>query len=126
MVMTSFGWTDWVSMMGSFLVVLGLLIFTLLMIKKMGPKIGISGGKNLKVLEVQNLGARQKLMLLNVSQRQILVGISAGAMTKLGEFPLPPISSEDIKDAYTDSSIDEQQSQNNGLFSGVLSRVLKK
>ena len=124
--MTSFGWTDWVSMMGSFLVVLGLLIFTLLMIKKMGPKIGISGGKNLKVLEVQNLGARQKLMLLNVSQRQILVGISAGAMTKLGEFPLPPISSEDIKDADTDSSIDEQQSQNNGLFSGVLSRVLKK
>ena len=124
--MTSFGWTDWVSMMGSFLVVLGLLIFTLLMIKKMGPKIGISGGKNLKVLEVQNLGARQKLMLLNVNQRQILVGISAGAMTKLGEFPMPPISSEDIKDEDTDSSIDEQQNQNDGLFSGVLSRVLKK
>ena len=124
--MTSFGWTDWVSMMGSFLVVLGLLIFTLLMIKKMGPKIGISGGKNLKVLEVQNLGARQKLMLLNVNQRQILVGISAGAMTKLGEFPTSPISSEDIKDEDTDSSMDEQQNQNDGLFSGVLSRVLKK
>tara|TARA_Y100000385_G_scaffold290989_1_gene366509 strand:+ start:2473 stop:2853 length:381 start_codon:yes stop_codon:yes gene_type:complete len=126
MVMTSFGWTDWVSMMGSFLVVLGLLIFTLLMIKKMGPKIGISGGKNLKVLEVQNLGARQKLMLLNVNQRQILVGISAGEMTKLGEFPISPIRSEDIKDEDTDSSIDEQQNQNDGLFSGVLSRVLKK
>lgn len=124
--MTSFGWTDWVSMMGSFLVVLGLLIFTLLMIKKMGPKIGISGGKNLKVLEVQNLGARQKLMLLNVNQRQILVGISAGEMTKLGEFPMSPIRSEDIKDEDTDSSIDEQQNQNDGLFSGVLSRVLKK
>ena len=124
--MTSFGWTDWVSMMGSFLVVLGLLIFTLLMIKKMGPKIGISGGKNLKVLEVQNLGARQKLMLLNVNQRQILVGVSAGAMTKLGEFPTSPISSEDIKDEDTDLSIDEQQNQNDGLFSGVLSRVLKK
>ena len=124
--MTSFGWTDWVSMMGSFLVVLGLLIFTLLMIKKMGPKIGISGGKNLKVLEVQNLGARQKLILLNVNQRQILVGISAGEMTKLGEFPISPIRSEDIKDEDTDSSIDEQQNQNDGLFSGVLSRVLGK
>ena len=124
--MTSFGWTDWVSMMGSFLVVLGLLIFTLLMIKKMGPKIGISGGKNLKVLEVQNLGARQKLMLLNVNQRQILVGVSAGEMTKLGEFPMSPTSSEDAKDEGTDSSINEQQNQNDGLFSGVLSRVLKK
>ena len=124
--MTSFGWTDWVSMMGSFLVVLGLLIFTLLMIKKMGTKIGISGGKNLKVLEVQNLGARQKLMLLNVNQHQILVGVSAGAMTKPGEFPMSPISSEDIKDEDTDSSIDEQQNQNDGLFSGILSRVLKK
>ena len=124
--MTSFGWTDWVAMMGSFLVVLGLLIFTLLMIKKMGPKIGISAGKNLKVLEVQNLGARQKLMLLNVNQRQILVGVSAGEMTKLGEFPMSPTSSEDAKDEGTDSSINEQQNQNDGLFSGVLSRVLKK
>ena len=96
--MASFGWTDWVSMMRSFLVVLGLLIFTLLRIKKMGPKIGISGGKNLKVLEVQNLGARQKLMLLNVNQRPILVGVSAGEITKLGEFPMSPASSDHATD----------------------------
>jgi flagellar protein FliO/FliZ len=124
--MTSFGWTDWISMIGSFLVVLGLLIMTLLMIKKMGPKIGISGGKNLKVLEVQNLGARQKLILVNVNQRQILVGVSAGEMTKLGEFPSSSFGSEDNKDEDTHSSMDKQQDENDRLFSGVLSRVLKK
>ena len=111
-------------MMGSFFVVLGLLIITLLMIKKMGPKIGISGGKNLKVLEVLNLGARQRLMLLDVNHCRILVGISAGEMTKLGEFPSSSIGSEGNDDA--DPSMDKQQDQNDGLFSGVLSRVLKK
>ena len=59
--MTSyFGWTEWLSMMGSFLVVLALLVVTLIAIKKMGPKIGITTSKRLEVLEVQNLGGRQK------------------------------------------------------------------
>ena len=39
---------------------------------------------------------------------------------------MSPTSSEDAKDEGTDSSINEQQNQNDGLFSGVLSRVLKK
>jgi flagellar biogenesis protein FliO len=65
---------------------------------------------------VQNLGARQKLMLLNVNQHQILVGISAGAMTKLGEFPMSPITSEDIKDEDTDSSIMISKTKMTGYF----------
>ena len=70
--MASISWADWVSMMGSFLVVLTLLVGTLIMIKKMGPKIGIAGNKRLQVIEVQNLGGRQKLVLVNVNQEQIL------------------------------------------------------
>jgi flagellar biogenesis protein FliO len=58
--MTNFDLTDWVSMMGSFLVVLGLLIATLITIKRMGPKLGVTGGKQLRLIEVKNLGNRQK------------------------------------------------------------------
>lgn len=86
--MTSyFGWTEWLSMMGSFLVVLALLVVTLIAIKKMGPKIGITTSKRLEVLEVQNLGGRQKIVLMRVNNEQVLVGLSAQQITRLGSFP---------------------------------------
>ena len=124
--MTSFGWTDWLSMMGSFFVVLGLLVATLLMLKKMGPKIGMSSGKRLKILEIQNLGARQKLILLSVNQSQILVGVSASSMTRLGEFPDSTDSQGEVSSESSDDSNLQQKDQSDGIFSGILSKVLKK
>ena len=56
-------------MMGSFVVVLGLLVATLIVIKRMGPKMGISGSKRIQLLEVQNLGGRQKLVLVRINQQ---------------------------------------------------------
>lgn len=124
--MTSFGWTDWLSMMGSFFVVLGLLVATLLMLKKMGPKIGMSSGKRLKILEIQNLGARQKLILLSVNQSQILVGVSASSMTRLGEFSDSTDSQGEVSSESSDDSNLQQKDQSDGIFSGILSKVLKK
>jgi flagellar biosynthetic protein FliO len=124
--MTSFGWTDWLSMMGSFFVVLGLLVATLLMLKKMGPKIGMSSGKRLKILEIQNLGARQKLILLSVNQSQILVGVSASSMTRLGEFSDSTDSQSEVSSESSDDSNLQQKDQSDGIFSGILSKVLKK
>lgn len=124
--MTSFGWTDWLSMMGSFFVVLGLLVATLLMLKKMGPKIGMSSGKRLKILEIQNLGARQKLILLSVNQSQILVGVSASSMTRLGEFSDSTDSQGEVSSKFSDDSNLQQKDQSDGIFSGILSKVLKK
>jgi flagellar biosynthetic protein FliO len=124
--MTSFGWTDWLSMMGSFFVVLGLLVATLLMLKKMGPKIGMSSGKRLKILEIQNLGARQKLILLSVNQSQILVGVSASSMTRLGEFSDSTDSQGEVSSEFSDDSNLQQKDQSDGIFSGILSKVLKK
>ena len=124
--MTSFGWTDWLSMMGSFFVVLGLLVATLLMLKKMGPKIGMSSGKRLKILEIQNLGARQKLILLSVNQSQILVGVSASSMTRLGEFSDSTDSQGEVSSESSDDSNLQQKDQSDGIFSGILSKVSKK
>jgi len=124
--MTSFGWTDWLSMMGSFFVVLGLLVATLLMLKKMGPKIGMSSGKRLKILEIQNLGARQKLILLSVNQSQILVGVSASSMTRLGEFSDSTDSQGEVSSKFSDDSNLQQKDQSDGIFSGILSKVSKK
>ena len=124
--MTSIGWADWVSMMGSFLVVLTLLVGTLIMIKKMGPKIGTAGNKRLQLLEVQNLGGRQKLVLVGVNQEQILIGVSAQGMTRLGNFSNSP-NNLDQSGAMSEFSIPAtEQTEKISGFPGILSRVLKK
>ena len=124
--MASIGWADWVSMMGSFLIVLTLLVGTLIMIKKMGPKIGIAGNKRLQVLEVHNLGGRQKLVLVGVNQEQILIGISAQGMSRLGNFPNPP-NNLDQPEVISEGSIPAtEQTEDVSGFQGILLRVLKK
>lgn len=124
--MTNFDLTDWVSMMGSFLVVLGLLIATLIAIKRMGPKLGVTGGKQLRLIEVKNLGNRQKIILMSVNNHQILIGLSPQSISKLGDFP-------SAVDNFDTSSIDSddltEESANSidvGGFSGVLTRMLSR
>tara|TARA_B110001450_G_scaffold212514_1_gene204506 strand:- start:434 stop:808 length:375 start_codon:yes stop_codon:yes gene_type:complete len=124
--MASFGWTDWLSMMGSFLIVLTLLVATLIMIKKMGPKIGVSGNKRLQLLEIQNLGGRQKLVLVSVNEEQVLIGISAQSMTRLGNFPNSPFNLGQSEESREDSSNESGNSEKAFGFQGILSRVLKK
>ena len=124
--MASFGWTDWLSMMGSFLIVLTLLVATLIMIKKMGPKIGVSGNKRLQLLEIQNLGGRQKLVLVSVNEEQVLIGISAQSMTRLGNFPDSPFNLDQSEESREDSSNAGANSEKVLGFQGILSRVLKK
>ena len=124
--MASFGWTDWLSMMGSFLIVLTLLVATLIMIKKMGPKIGVSGNKRLQLLEIQNLGGRQKLVLVSVNEEQVLIGISAQSMTRLGNFPNSPFNLDQSEESREDSSNAGANSEKALGFQGILSRVLKK
>ena len=124
--MASIGWADWVSMMGSFLIVLTLLVGTLIMIKKMGPKIGIAGNKRLQVLEVHNLGGRQKLVLVGVNQEQILIGISAQGMSRLGNFPNPPNNLDQLEVISEGSIPATEQTDDVSGFQGILLRVLKK
>ena len=123
---SSFGWTEWLSMMGSFVVVLGLLVATLIVINRMCPKMGISGSKRIQPLEVQNLGGRQKLVLVRINNEQVLVGLSAQNMTSLGSFPyIDPDLLLDKGDAENDlTGLSESAPKDN--FKHILSQVFKK
>ena len=79
-----FGWAEWLSMLASFLLVIGLLVATLFALKKLNLGIGGVEGKRLKILEVKNLGARQKLLLVSVNAEQILLGLTPQGITRLG------------------------------------------
>ena len=84
--LTEFGWSEWLSMMASLLLVIGMLVATLFAIKKLGPNLGNSGNRRLKLLEIQNLGGRQKLLLVSLNGDQVLIGLSPQGMTKLGSW----------------------------------------
>ena len=126
MMTSSFGWTEWLSMMGSFLIVLVLLVVTLIAIKKVGPKIGIHGSKRLQLLEIQNLGGRQKLVLVRVNNEQVLIGLSGQSITKLAQFPHPEMSPFDDHEGTNISDVIDSEVSSKGGFEKILSRVLKR
>ena len=78
------GFSQIITMMGSFAAVIALLAATLFGIKKYSMTMGISGEQKLELLEVKNLGGRQKLVLVGVNGEQLLIGVSPHSLTHLG------------------------------------------
>ena len=93
--------TDWLSMLGSFAVVIGLLLATLLLLKKMGPKTGAADTNGIKILSVQNLGGRKKLLLVTIKSEQVLIGLSPQNITNLGSWPLEQNSGITMEESET-------------------------
>ena len=79
-----FGIGDWLWMMTSFVLVIGLMVATLFMIKRMAPGLHGASGKRLVISDVQHIGARQKLFVIQFNGDELLVGQSAQGMTLLG------------------------------------------
>lgn len=131
--LAEFEFTDWLSMMGSFLLVIGLLLATLFFIKKMGPAIGNSTNRRIKILEIQNLGGRQKLLLVSVNSDQVLVGLSAQGMSNLGQWTIDEqVSHPDVADTATtqdpESSVSSEQADRSPLksFKQLLAQSIRK
>ena len=115
-----YGWAEWLSMIASFLLVIALLVATLFALKKLNLGIGGDEGKRLKILEVKNLGARQKLLLVSVNTEQILLGLTPQGITRLGGWEAQDALADDklATDAPT-----EQKSKN---FKQFLSQTVKR
>lgn len=81
-------WTQWLTMTGSFLFVIVLLVATLLLIKRLGTNYPVGSKKRIKIVDVQSLGARQKLLLVSVRDKELLIGLSPHGITSLGDWQL--------------------------------------
>ena len=93
---------DMLGLASSFLLVIGLLAVLLFALKRMqGLSGGLSTDRQIKHLETMPAGARQKIVLLRVKDREILVGISPGAMVTLAEW-----TSHDASGIDDDASFD--------------------
>jgi len=119
-----FGWVDWLSMMGSFVFVIALLVSTLFMLKKMGPRVGAVNNRRLNIIEIQNLGARQKLLLVSVNNDQVLIGLSPQGITSLGRWgPDEQIGDMAVVDPELGETVPESHLN---TFKQLLSQTIKR
>ena len=81
-------WTQWLTMTGSFLFVIVLLVATLFLLKRLGTNYPVGAKKRIKIVDTQSLGARQKLLLVAVRDKEILVGIPPHGITRLSDWQL--------------------------------------
>ena len=78
---------DILRIIGSLILVFGLMGALLWGLKRMQMKIGTPmPGRRLHLLETVSVGPRQKIALLRIDTREVLVGLSPGQMTALGQW----------------------------------------
>jgi flagellar protein FliO/FliZ len=74
---------------GSLIVVFGLMGGVLWGLRRMQMKMGPAlPGRRLQVIESVGVGPRQKIALVRVDGQEVLVGLSPGQMTALGQWAL--------------------------------------
>lgn len=79
---------DMLRFAGSLLLVLGLLGGLLWGLKRMQSGVRLSGGeRQLQVIEAVSVGPRQKIALVRIGSREVLVGVSPTQLTALGSWP---------------------------------------
>ena len=79
---------DLFRLIGSMIVVLAILLGLLWVLKRLQMRMNQSqSGKQLQIIEAMGVGPRQKIALIRVGDHKILVGISPGSMTPLGQWP---------------------------------------
>jgi flagellar protein FliO/FliZ len=82
-------WGDWLQYLFSFVFVIGLLLTLLWTLRKLqnGSPLLRKNTHRLQTLETLSVGPRQKIMLIRVDDREVLVGITAQHMTVLNPWP---------------------------------------
>ena len=84
---TQLGWTDVLQMLLSFGLVVVLLLVLLHFLKKMQQGQGFGrADRRMRVVETLGLGARQKVVITRVDDREFLLGVTASDITVLGQW----------------------------------------
>ncbi len=82
-------WGDWLQYLFSFVFVIGLLLALLWSLRKLqnGSPLLRKNTQRLQTLETLSVGPRQKIMLIRLDDREVLVGVTAQHMTVLNPWP---------------------------------------
>ncbi len=91
---------DWLRMGGSLLLVLALLGAMMWMLKRLKAlQEKHNGPRQMELLETLTVGVRQKIALVRVGSRQVLVGMTPGQFTALGSWDTATATRPDERQA---------------------------
>lgn len=85
---------DVLRIIGSLLLVFGLLgglLWGLRRLQSLSVRPGLPG-RRLELLENLSVGPRQKIALVRVGEQQVLLGVSPGQITALGQWPASQVT----------------------------------
>lgn len=88
---------------GGLLIVVAAIVLLSWLLKRLnGGKFATT--KGLKIIACMNLGTREKIMLINIANRFLLVGVTPGSITTLHDFgeDCPPGFSSDSKASFSE------------------------
>ena len=72
------------------LLVLGLILGLAWLLKRMpGAGLGIRPSEQLRVVSMLSVGAKERVMVIEVGKEQLLIGVTAGGITALHTLPEP-------------------------------------
>ena len=77
---------DWLSMASSFLLVIGLLAVVLYLLRRFQPG-ALGSGRQIQLIESLATGSRQRVVLIRVRDKDLLLGVSLKQITTLAEWP---------------------------------------
>lgn len=85
---SSIPFTQWVSLILSFVLVLGLLVGTLYLLRRFSHARTLRGGaRRIEALESHAIGQRQRLLLIRIDDREMLLGVGQQQTNVLGSWP---------------------------------------
>jgi flagellar protein FliO/FliZ len=87
-------------MLGSLALVIAILLAVLWALRKLQGKMNSqNAGRRLQVIESLNVGTRQKVALIRVGEREVLIGISPTQINGIASWPDGTLESADFPDA---------------------------
>ena len=84
-------------MLGSLALVISLLVLLLWSLRKLQGKMSShNSGRRLQIIESLSVGTRQKVALIRVGEREVLIGISPTQINGIASWPDGPVQPKDF------------------------------
>jgi flagellar protein FliO/FliZ len=110
---------EWIRLLLSLSGIVGLILFLFWMLRKVSKMQAVASGNKLRIIDRANTGRDSSLLVVSVSGKLMLVGVSAGRIEKLCDLD---IHEED----YFGTASDEINADKQGNFSGILNNLIFK
>ena len=101
-------------------------IFLLAFVFKRFSNFGLSS-KNIKVIETQVIGNKEKLMIVQVQQQQFLIGVTSHTISQLGELNQPVADSKTkvVTDEVSNDAVSNEFDIRTLPFGKIMSQLIK-